>query len=291
MISPEKRTRPLPQGGLERARATAKHRKRMAVGSGGGGLAVGLVLVAFLTMTGSSGTQGLEIADDPTPSVSNTATPAPSATSSATADQEPSPSAEPGEEQDPDCFNNDCEEIDEGPSRSPEPNRGTPERVPYTEQPTTSFETQRTCIDAGGETPVHGEATCVMTHEGEMTARAGEQITIPMRLCVATNASGPVAFHFPSGGEHDVRVKDGDGNVVWSFAATVDFTGQAHDVELLPRQCRGYTTTWTTRHADGTPLEAGEYWVNPRSLANSRGGKPWSEDSKGLPFFRLIIRA
>jgi hypothetical protein len=125
----------------------------------------------------------------------------------------------------------------------------------------------------------------------EVTVQRGESLSMPMRLCVASNARGPVTYHFPTGGEHDVRVtRTGQhGGLVWTFASSVTFTGQAHDLRLLPRECRGYTTTWNLRDASGRLVPAGDYLVNLRSLATSRGGRSWPDDEKGLPFFQLHV--
>lgn len=303
MNRPDKRTRPLPADGLDRALREGRRRRHRAVGTAGGGVTAVLVLVVGLSLLGgSAGSQSLDTADDPTPtasaSASASATPEPSGEPTSRPSGDPGPGPESSASEDPDCVNNDCEEQDEGSTEGYQciyddacDGVRADDRPLYTETPQEGVD-NITCYNAGGPQPVVDGAIC-QDVTGPDTVRRGEDLVVTVKVCAASNAAGPVTLTFPGGGEQDLAVLPDGGadepEALWTFAESVRFTGGAHERTLLPRQCLVYSRTWPTAYQDGTPVPAGMYQLATFSLATARNGTPWSRDDQSLTTYPVEV--
>jgi hypothetical protein len=271
MITPEKRTRPIPDQGLERAQHDGQRRRRVALGAGGGTAAAVVAVVLALGSLGSGGAQSLKVVDDPTPTVTTVpalpdaitaASPAPTGSASARAGAQPSAT----------CGTGGCAGSWRDEPAPGDPSPAADSRPAYTESPTSSVSTTCTGVAANPDT----YAFCGNPSGPPATLRSGEQAEVSYRFCKAADAHVSLELGYATGQEQELVVSRG-GVEVWRFSDTVRYAQGAHTRTLTTGNCLLWGLSWPGATPAGDPVPPGHYTLSysftPRTLD---GGDPGS---------------
>jgi hypothetical protein len=254
-----RRIRPVPAGGVDAAVATGRRRRNRVVGAAGGTATAAIAIVAIALAAPGARNESLQPADptrgpDITAPAGQAATPTKSVATPgglipSLGPASPEPSAEPSP----------GAPASEG-STGAQPGTG---RSAYTEAPK-EVAAPATCRQPpSGQTGpiVYGGVTgCTSADGGPNQVKRGGRVSGTIDFCNAYGAQ-PASVTYNGGQEHEVLVTDGDGEVVYRFSSTVDFTQGAHRRTVGEGRCLVWTGVWDTRTTAGDLVPSGSYQV------------------------------
>lgn len=102
-----------------------------------------------------------------------------------------------------------------------------------------------------------GGAPCAYETSSGRTAKRGEQVTVSYGQC--SRAPVVTVFTFGGGQEKEVVVTAVDGQEVFRFSETVRYPQGAHERRLRPGSCIEWTGRWDLVTTRGEPVPAGTY--------------------------------
>jgi hypothetical protein len=257
-----------------------RRRLRRAALGGGGALVtvVGLVLGTALL---GAGTDDALVVVPASPLPGGSASPSPTA------------APEPGDEREPEAGTGGAPSLRPEPQLQPQPGaqrggppdqpsvgaaapfpqpdggRTSPKALPaYREEPGRGRNGDA-CLGSRLDDAAPGYSLC-LTSRTRANVTRDVPVTSELELCSSLRNPGTLRLSFPSGREHDQRVRrarDAD-DYLWTWSRHYRFPEGAHQRELPAGDCLSWRTTWNTRDDAGALLPTGEYVVDSGVLIN-----------------------
>lgn len=276
MISPDKRTRPLPPNGLELAVRVGRRRRQTALGVGGGFSAL-VVALALLAGTWTGEPRASLTYDEPGPR----STPAPSVApgingangTTATTDVSPSASsASPAGKGNPSPGST-SPPSPHSPSETGPGSRAAPA---FTESPAMTASTS--CSGVSAQTD--GYAYCGSSSGPKEPLGVGQGASVSLRICKAQDTHVSLALGFASGQEQELLLTGPKGEL-WRFSHTVRFAQVEHSRELRTGTCLTWDLRWSGLDAAGEEVGPGRYRLTHSVVPSTINGEP--SDTLGEP--------